>query len=235
MAISSDVDSIQLQFCSNLENFQMVNDREVRMSHFNAWRQHILVALLGLLLCHLALSSSVEQVTTEQLVKNAAFVFEGEVTAVEAVLSPGGNRIHTYVTFDVFDIIKGQYSEKSLQLRFVGGMVGDLTLEVSDLHMPELHERGIYFVESLRRYQTNPLYGWDQGHFLIQKDANGEQRVTTRRKVAVSDVQLASVKIARQFSTGVALGLTLSVQALEAGLTPAQFKNKIRELIRDTQ
>jgi len=49
----------------------------------------------------------------------------------------------------------------------MGGRIGELTLEVSDMRMPEVGERGIYFVETLNEQQIHPLFGWQQGHYLV--------------------------------------------------------------------
>ena len=39
-------------------------------------------------------------------------------------------------------------------------------------------EQGIYFVEGMPpRRLINPLYGWHQGHYLIERDARGVEKV----------------------------------------------------------
>ena len=72
--------------------------------------------------------------------------------------------IHTYVTFRVVDVIKGTHNRPEIILRFLGGTVVEISLDVSESTLPEFGQKGVYFVESLDRFQVNPLYGMDQGH-----------------------------------------------------------------------
>ena len=78
----------------------------------------------------------------QEIVKGSELIFEGKVIARDSVLSSEGNKIHTHVTFEISEIVKGEYSEKSIQLRFLGGTVGELTFEISDLHIPNLGREG---------------------------------------------------------------------------------------------
>ncbi|MBP1747385.1 MAG: uncharacterized protein H6Q54_2000, partial [Deltaproteobacteria bacterium] len=113
--------------------------------------------------------------------------FEGTVTAIEARQN-SQKRIHTYVTFEITDIIKGEYPSSIITLRFLGGTIDDVTMVVSDMRLPQEGEHGIYFVESLERFQVNPLYGWSQGHFIVERDGTGSDRVMTNRRLPVTGV-----------------------------------------------
>jgi hypothetical protein len=88
---------------------------------------------------------------------------------------------------EIKDIIKGEY-HSNITLRFLGGTVGDLTLAVTDMRLPQQGEHGIYFVESLERFQVNPLYGWSQGYFIVERDATGSERVMTNRRLPITGV-----------------------------------------------
>ena len=126
-------------------------------------------------------AASVRHVTLDEMLQQCQFVFEGKVLALEA-RENSQKRIHTYVTFEILDVIKGEYPGDTLTLSFLGGTVGDVTMGVSDMKVPQVGERGIYFVESLERSQVHPLYGWSQGHFLVQPDGTGMDRVMTSNK-----------------------------------------------------
>ena len=106
-----------------------------------------------------ALALSVLAVSLEQLSTRSELVFEGAVISVQSTLDPDQVGIHTFVTFRVVDVIKGEYMEDELVLRFLGGTVGDIRVEVADSTFPAVGEEGIYFVESLSRFQVNPFYG----------------------------------------------------------------------------
>src|SRR2546422_8507486 len=105
---------------------------------------------LGLILCGPVLlhASSIEQITFDQLVTSSEFIFEGRVLDRHAEFDANG-RIHTYVTFEVDDVLKGTAGGRTVVLRYLGGTVGDTTLKVSDLVLPDMGEKGVYFVESL--------------------------------------------------------------------------------------
>ena len=144
-----------------------------------------------MLLCLMPISignaTSVREVSMDELLQQSQFVFEGTVTAIEARQN-SQKRIHTYVTFEITDIIKGEYPDNIITLRFLGGTVDDVTMVVSDMQLPQEGEHGIYFVESLERFQVNPLYGWSQGHFIVERDGTGSERVMTNRGLPVTGV-----------------------------------------------
>lgn len=179
-----------------------------------------------------ALASTVRQVTMREMIERSELVFEGKVVKAESRLSPDQSKINSYFTFEISEIIKGSYTGNTIQLSFLGGTAGDLFLIVSDMHMPELGERGIYFVESLQRRQVHPFYGWDQGHFLVIRDRDDIERVTTRngRRVAALDAGL--ITKAGGLSTGIAVGVLAAGGPSEKSLTPVEFKQKLRDMIR---
>jgi len=146
----------------------------------------ILIVLLLMPICY-GNATSVREVSMNELLQQSQLVFEGTVTAIEARQN-SQNRIHTYVTFEITDIIKGEYPSNIITLRFLGGTVDDVTMVVSDMRLPQEGEHGIYFVESLERFQVNPLYGWSQGHFILERDGTGSPRVMTNRRLPVTGV-----------------------------------------------
>ncbi|MDY0223647.1 MAG: hypothetical protein RBR67_21195 [Desulfobacterium sp.] len=184
-------------------------------------------------------AASVRQVTMNEMLLECQFVFEGRVLSLESEES-SPKRIHTYVTFEIQDTIKGEYPSETITLSFLGGTVGDVTMAVSDMKVPQLGERGIYFVESLERSQVHPLYGWSQGHFLVQPDDTGMDRVMTSNEQPVTDVmEDMSVEetdygqeAATFLSKGVAMGVTFALKDNHnKGITAEEFKKILREEI----
>ncbi len=182
-------------------------------------------------------AASVRQVTMNEMLQQCQFVFEGTVLTLEAKEN-NHNRIHTYVTFEIQDIIKGEYSSGTITLSFLGGTVGDVTMGVSDMKVPKVGERGIYFVESLERSQVHPLYGWSQGHFLIESDDTGMDRVMTNNEQPVTEVMkdmpLEQMNSGQEtvplLSKGVARGVAFSLKNNDnKGLTVEEFKKVLRE------
>jgi len=147
------------------------------------------VLIILLLICiSNGYASSVREVSMDEMLQQSQLVFEGTVTAVKG-RENSQKRIHTYVTFEVKDTIKGDYPGDTLTLRFLGGTVGDVTMKVSDMRLPQEGEHGIYFVESLERFQVNPLYGWSQGHFIVEYDDTGIRRIMTNRRLPVVGIR----------------------------------------------
>jgi hypothetical protein len=132
-------------------------------------------------------ATTVREVSLDEMLQKSQFVFEGTVTAIEA-RENSQKRIHTYVTFEIKDVIKGIYDSNIITLSFLGGTVGDRTMAVSDMQFPKKGEHGIYFVESLERAQINPLYGWSQGHFIVEPDAAGSERMMTNKRLPITSV-----------------------------------------------
>lgn len=188
-------------------------------------------------------AASVRQVTMDEMLLQCHFVFEGKVLALEAKIN-SPKRIRTYVTFEIQDVIKGEYSSDTITLSFLGGSVGNVSMAVSDMKVPQVGEHGIYFVESLERPQVNPLYGWSQGHFLVQSDDTGIDRVMTSNEQPVTEVvpgmfveqMNSSQKTAPLLSKGVAIGVTFMPKSSnDKGLTVEAFKKNLREKIRVDQ
>ena len=180
------------------------------------------------------LGMSIDEVT-----KGAELIFEGEVVEHNVRENDAG-LIVTYVTFRIEELIKGEYDEHLLELKFTGGRLGEQIMEVSGLRIPSPNEEGIYFVESVNRNLVNPLLGWSQGHYLIYEQ-NGERRVSTVNDRPVTDVlstQSVPVALRRPVSvidgdTDPASGVVAPSQILDSdqALTTESFKAKIRALV----
>ncbi len=193
-------------------------------NHMLFWFVSVWLFMLMIPVFH-AHATSVRQVTINEMLEKAQFVFEGRVTALESRES-SRKRIHTYITFEITDIIKGEYGSNFITLRFLGGRVGDVTLVVSDMRLPQVGEHGIYFVESLNRMQVNPLYGWSQGHFIVERDAAGIGRVMTNRRQPVKGVkqEASEGEAVEALSQGVSRDLVVSKDSGDNGLTVDEFK-----------
>lgn len=123
-------------------------------------------------------ASTVAQMDFAEVVSGAELIFQGRVLTAEVRQRPG-EMIKTWVRFAVIEVVKGDYPGDEIELSFLGGSLGDRQLEVTDMIIPQVGETGFYFVETLLNQQVNPLLGWDQGHFLIVEETNGDSVVTT--------------------------------------------------------
>jgi hypothetical protein len=193
----------------------------------------------------LAGASTLLRVSVDELTQRAEFVFEGEVVSVQAQRSGARGMISTFVTFNVIDTIKGSASVESIELKFLGGNLEGERLEVNGSRIPELGERGVYFVESLTQDLINPLLGWSQGQYLIQTEDGVEQvtsvnarpivSVAAPRSAAAAASGPATARSAARLRVAaeptVAEGLNAGVRGSDEGLSPRAFKKQIRALL----
>jgi len=201
------------------------------------------VWLVRFFLCLLLVSgtagaTSVRQLSLDELLQGAELVFEGRVIDIAARRLETGSAAHagliyTTVTFEVLDLVKGEYTQSTLTLSFLGGSAEGRALLIEEMRLPARGERGIYFVESLARRQVHPLYGWSQGHFLVVSDPDLGERVMTADSQAITAVEPASTKQTFKLSKGAVEGLALaSGAALRRAMTAEQFKHTLRDRLK---
>ena len=132
----------------------------------------------------MAQASSVMQTNLDQQVQESALIFEGRVVSSVSRLSAQSGQPFTYFTFEVLDVIKGRYTDNTIELGFLGGLKNGRILRVTDMRFPDVGEEGIYFVESLQLQQVHPFFGWHQGHYKLVPQADGAARVVPSASLA---------------------------------------------------
>lgn len=182
---------------------------------------NLLATLLVILLPIKTAAATILQVDIDYLLAKSALIFEGEVISRQSQWTADNRAIVTVVEFRVIDIIKGGHNDATLALQFAGGIVGDQGMHVSSMVYPEVGEQGIYFVEDPSRPQVNPLVGWSQGHFRVEKDSDGEERVLTEQGKPVLNMSEpapvrrttnTSVQADSPFSEGTVKGITTAAE-----------------------
>lgn len=201
-----------------------------------------LILLFAFVYSSSGIATTILGMDIDKLVKDAEFVFEGEVILHETRQDSNSGIVNTYVTFKINDVLKGDYSSDLIELKFAGGTFNNQVVEVSGLVIPKDGEQGVYFVESTSRNLLNPLLGWSQGHFLIQ-EVLGERRMRTIDQKPVIQIQAVSsippsIKKPQALIEGngdVAAGVNVDISELptERGLTVDEFKDSILELIEN--
>jgi len=179
-------------------------------------------------------ASSVRAVNIGEMLDGAELVFEGRVVGHEVRRGAGKRDIFTEVTFEVLDVIKGFSPRDRVTLVFSGGSIAGESLVLSDMHKPPVGERGVYFVESLQRRQVHPLYGWDQGQFIVEPDPRiGAEVVMTRDRRQVFGLSATGNVRAdlAGLSDGAAIGLRLHQRSVdEEPMDVEQFKQTLRSI-----
>ena len=64
-------------------------------------------------------ATTVAQLSFDEVIASAELVFEGRVLAVEA-RETGPRSIHTFVEFEILDVLKGEYAGASIELSYLG-------------------------------------------------------------------------------------------------------------------
>ena len=114
------------------------------------------------------------------LAKHSEVIFEGQAISSAVEPLPEGHGARTCVDFRIIAMIAGPQPGSTMRLCFLGGVLNGQGFGVSGMNYPAVGEHGVYLVESTAQTLVNPLIGWDQGHFLVAKDAaTGALKMTT--------------------------------------------------------
>ena len=167
-------------------------------------------------------ATSIQSLSFKQLSQNAELVFEGEVSEVQSELKSNKSSIVTLITFDVRDVILGNWSEPTITLEFLGGTVEGQTMRIQALVYPQLGEHGVYFVESTHQQMVNPLLGWAQGHFKVKND-----EMATSSGQMISSLNEGQVSPLGTLSKGPANGVQVKGKSSQSGVTLSDFKRAI--------
>jgi len=176
------------------------------------------LACASVLLVQSVAATTVVPPTFEQLVGQAEFVVRAEVHDVrcEETLRDGHPVIHTYVTLEVLRSLKGQAPEV-MELRLLGGTVGERTLHVPGVPRFTPGERCLLFIENNGR-QFCPLVAIMHGRYRVERRATDGLELVRRDNGAPlrapSDVSLP-------------MGAPIPALAPGAAMTLVDFENAI--------
>lgn len=125
-----------------------------------------------------ASSTTVIPPSFDAMVSGANTIFVGEVVNTQAIWisTPRGRAIKTLVDFRVEDVWKGS-SGAVTRLEFLGGTIGEATMEVVGMPTFTLGQRAVLFVSPQRT--VSPLVGFMHGRLRVERDFSGVDRVRT--------------------------------------------------------
>lgn len=179
-------------------------------------------------------SSVYQSLTINEVISDSEFVFEGKVIDLEYKTPTDRNRMYTYITFQINDIIKGNYTQETIEIRYPGGKNGDQIEQVTDMIIPQVGEEGIYFVKSLIKHYIHPLTGWAQGQMNIETDPSGKKRVYSTSGESISGInpRIPTPKKDAQedFNSNVPLGIRTSKHKQQA-MSVDDVKTQLKGII----
>lgn len=177
-------------------------------------------------------ATTVLRLPFEEVCNQAEFIFEGRVVDVAARMDDEGRYIWTHVVIEVLEAIKGRHDANQIELKFAGGSLNGLTLDVGEMHVPQVGEHGIYFVDSLSRQLVHPLVGWDQGHYRVERTPDGVRRMITADGSFIESI-LPQQIAGEEFSRGIPYGVEVIEPDARLNAMPiADFKSTVRRLAR---
>lgn len=173
-----------------------------------------------------ARATTVEPPTFPQLVDEADAIYRGRVTGVQArrVAGPGGSSlIKTFVTFKIDRTLKGA-SQSETVLEFLGGAVGEDTMEVGGMPQFNVGERSIVFIQK-NGVQLCPLVRVMHGRYRVARDeSTGQEYVARDNHAPLTDVTEVAQPLGDQPALTTA---TPGRAALARALSPADFETRI--------
>jgi len=115
-------------------------------------------------------AASVIQPTFDELVTEARQIILAETVSSRSALVSNayGRFIETTVTFKVDSVIKGAFIRER-SLTFLGGQVGDMVMEVSDMVQFKVGDRDVLFVNDADK-PISPIVGFNHGRFRVTRD-----------------------------------------------------------------
>lgn len=108
----------------------------------------------------------------EELIQRSGIIFEGEVISQYSAYADDKKSINTFVTFTVDQVLKGTIDQSTIELRFVGGKVGNVTVVVPEMPKFEKGDRTILLLDpNFNPTKTfSPISGFNQGQFLVKSN-----------------------------------------------------------------
>ena len=181
----------------------------------------VLLTMIALPFCR---ATTIIPPTFSELVAKAETVVLGEVTAISSELQTRGSEraIFTRVTFAIREPVLG-VAPALLTLEFLGGTVGELTMDVDGMPAFAIGRSEILFVQN-NGLQICPLVGMAHGRFRVARDTvTGVDFVRRDNGAALTNVAQVSIPLTRG-------PLTETLQRLggTVPLTPAAFIAEIR-------
>lgn len=184
-----------------------------------------------------------------EAIERSGFIFEGEVLSKYTSFSEDNLTIYTFVTFSKRDVLKGTIPNEQIELRFVGGEVNGIVLNVPGMPTFEIGEKGIYFLkfEYDPTKTISPVYGFENGKFLIQTDSQQVDRIYTAKKGKIFGYENEKGRLIEELNpkqtknvpiqingTNDKLVETKSLREAQESITKDQFKSLITQSIQKT-
>lgn len=143
-------------------------------------RSVTLALIAALAISSIATATSVQRFSVRDLSTRSASVAVARVVASESRWD--GGEIYTYITLQVSEGLKGARKGETLQLRQLGGQVGDIASIVPGMPSFKNSEEVLVFLTAPDKAGYRWVMGLEQGKYSISTDTRGKKNV--RRNTA---------------------------------------------------
>jgi hypothetical protein len=191
--------------------------------------RYLILSLTILLLSSssaLTISTSIDDLN--ELIKQSRLVLTGVVSKVESDLGGDKRSIFTFVTLKDLVILRGEYPEKELKLRFDGGQVGFRVVSVPGI--PPFHEteKVLLFIRTINP-TICPLVGCSQGYFKVREQ--GVTDLAGNEIVGFKENVILKKHLSSQYSTNAKGGFKSTSNSVKV-LEPIQDETQKLQPIR---
>jgi Putative Ig domain/Matrixin/Ig-like domain from next to BRCA1 gene len=149
------------------------------------------VLIIGLLAAaQIASATTIVPMSDDEMLIGARAIVTGKVLRIESGFDAQQDRIYTYITVKVQQVLKGQISERRIVLKELGGQVGNQGLTVWGNPQFKRGERVLLYLDtwkdgSLRTYQMclgkfSVVQDAATGHEYVQRDESDENTAVLR-------------------------------------------------------
>ena len=191
-----------------------------------------LLLFVGLLLAPLARATTVIPPEFTELVAEADAIYRGRVIAAEArreQSATGASVIKNFVTFSVDRTLKGA-EKKEVVLEFLGGTIGDETLEIGGVPRFTVGAREILFVQK-NGVQFCPIVRLAHGRYRVEHDTpTGRDYVARDNRAPLTDVSEVRLPL---HNANRAVAASRAPRALSPEAFEAQILNEVRRAPRE--
>jgi hypothetical protein len=138
-------------------------------------RSITLALIAALAISSIATATSVQKFSVRDLATKSSSIAVARVTASESRWD--GGEIYTYITLQVSEGVKGARKGETLQLRQLGGQIGDIASIVPGMPSFKSNEEVLVFLTAPDKGGYRWVMGLEQGKYSISTDSKGKKNV----------------------------------------------------------
>jgi hypothetical protein len=190
-------------------------------------RPFLTVLFGGLALATLVSATSIRPPSFEELVDQSGRIVRATVEDIRPYVDEhnGEKIVRTEVTLNVLESIDGRVPTGELKIRYLGGQVGDLRLEVGAMPKFEPGSEVVLFLHPHDRFIC-PTVGWGHGKYQVDRSrADGVARVRRSNGEFLQGMD----QVSQPIHAGPVRTQSFDPLSQSDGMTLSQFRQLVRQ------